>query len=110
MTSKSDIVGGTPANNPPPSTMPIPVDSQTGSTPGSTEQLSSQDPEKAIAQDAEPVHKQYSAFTVTEKRIMVSVGSLAAFFSPLSSSIYFPALDTIAAALDETTSRIKEYK
>ncbi|KAJ5704146.1 hypothetical protein N7493_011284 [Penicillium malachiteum] len=110
MTSKSDIVGGTPANNPPPSpTMPIPVDSQTrptGSTPRSTEQPPSQDPEKAIAQNAEPVHKQYSAFTVTEKKIMVSVGSLAAFFSPLSSSIYFPALDTIAAALDETTSRI----
>lgn len=71
-----------------------------------TEPQSTQDAEKQPAQDAIQEYKQYSAFSVNEKRAMVAVGSLAAFFSPLSSSIYFPALDTIANALNETTSRI----
>ncbi|KAH8705878.1 major facilitator superfamily domain-containing protein [Talaromyces proteolyticus] len=37
---------------------------------------------------------------------MVMVGSFASFFSPLSSSIYFPALDSIAVALHRSTSDI----
>ncbi|KAJ6092623.1 hypothetical protein N7486_007912 [Penicillium sp. IBT 16267x] len=56
-------------------------------------------PEEQPRRDAETSHEKYSVFTV-EKRAIVVFGSLASFFSPLSSSIYFPALDTIATALN----------
>ncbi|CEN60919.1 hypothetical protein ASPCAL07590 [Aspergillus calidoustus] len=51
-------------------------------------------------------HRDFSVFTVAEKRAIVSVGSMAAFFSPLSSSIYFPALDTVAKALGVSTTKV----
>lgn len=51
-------------------------------------------------------HVQYSAFTVNQKRAIVTMGSLASFFSPLSSSIYFPALETIATALGVSVTKI----
>ncbi|KAJ5764916.1 MFS transporter [Penicillium odoratum] len=66
----------------------------------------SEDPEKQPVQDVATGHEKFSVFTTGEKRAMVAIGSLAAFFSPLSSSIYFPALDTIASALDVSTSKI----
>jgi multidrug resistance protein len=50
--------------------------------------------------------QKYSAFTTNEKRIIIFAGSLAGFFSPLSSSIYFPALNTISAALNVSSSKI----
>ncbi|KIW20831.1 hypothetical protein PV08_01409 [Exophiala spinifera] len=50
--------------------------------------------------------KPYSVFSTNEKRVIVLAGSLAGFFSPLSSSIYFPALDTIAKALNVSDSNI----
>jgi hypothetical protein len=48
----------------------------------------------------------YSQFTVGQKRSIVAMGSLASFFSPLSSSIYLPALTTIAHALLISTSQV----
>lgn len=72
-----------------------------------------QDESKAQDGDIQPPaetpdhgHEQYSVFSVNEKRAIVTTGSLAAFFSPLSSSIYFPALDTIAAALGVSITKI----
>lgn len=53
--------------------------------------------------DAEPL---YSQFSVNTKRYIVAMGSLASFFSPLSSSIYLPALTTIANGLHITTSQV----
>ncbi|OQD81897.1 hypothetical protein PENANT_c024G03494 [Penicillium antarcticum] len=50
----------------------------------------------------------YSQFTVGQKRGIVAMGSLASFFSPLSSSIYLPALTTIAHALHISTSQIMQ--
>ncbi|KAJ5168320.1 uncharacterized protein N7482_003914 [Penicillium canariense] len=50
--------------------------------------------------------RDFSVFTVSQKRAIVATGSLAAFFSPLSSSIYFPALDTIAHALGVSISKV----
>ncbi|GKZ31050.1 hypothetical protein AbraIFM66950_011016 [Aspergillus brasiliensis] len=64
------------------------------------------DLEKEPNQDGSPRHEAFSVFTVNQKRAMVATGSLASFFSPLSSSIYFPAMDTIAAALNVSTSKI----
>jgi hypothetical protein len=51
-------------------------------------------------------HRDFSVFTVNQRRAIVSVGSLAAFFSPLSSSIYFPALDTVAKALGVSVTKV----
>ncbi|CRG89076.1 Quinidine resistance protein 2 [Talaromyces islandicus] len=62
--------------------------------------------EQLQEQNVRPQLEKLSVFTKNEKRAMVMVGSLASFFSPLSSTIYFPALDTIAAALNQSTSNI----
>jgi MFS family permease len=70
------------------------------------EAIPSKDEEQPQAQNANPQLEKLSVFTKHEKRSMVMVGSLASFFSPLSSSIYFPALDTIATALNQSTSNI----
>jgi hypothetical protein len=48
----------------------------------------------------------YSVFTVNQKRAIILTGSLAAFFSPLSSSIYYPSLPTIALDLHVSDSQI----
>lgn len=53
-----------------------------------------------------PEQKQYSVFSTNEKRFIIAAGSLASFFSPLSSSIYFPAMTTIAQALNVSISNI----
>lgn len=66
----------------------------------------SKDEEQPQPQHASPKLEKLSVFTKNEKRAMVMLGSLASFFSPLSSSIYFPALDTIATALNQSTSNI----
>ncbi|KAJ6111109.1 MFS transporter [Penicillium sp. IBT 16267x] len=91
------------------STMPIPDQSSTSPTnsiAAHAEQKPEEDPENQPVENVERQPEKFSVFTKTEKRAMVAVGSLAAFFSPLSSSIYFPALDTIATALDVSTSKI----
>ena len=64
------------------------------------------DLEKEPNQDVPPRLEVFSVFTVNQKRAMVATGSMASFFSPLSSSIYFPAMDTIATALNVSTSKI----
>jgi hypothetical protein len=48
----------------------------------------------------------YSQFTVAQKRAIVAMGSLASFFSPLSSSIYLPALTSIANSLHISISQV----
>ncbi|CAG8281942.1 unnamed protein product [Penicillium salamii] len=53
-----------------------------------------------------PRYVQYSQFTVNTKRYIVVMGSLASFFSPLSSSIYLPALTTISNDLHVSISQV----
>ncbi|KAK9327932.1 major facilitator superfamily domain-containing protein [Lipomyces starkeyi] len=48
----------------------------------------------------------YSVFTVTEKKLIILTGLLAGFFSPLSSSIYMPALNTISSDLHVSSAKI----
>ncbi|USW56623.1 Putative major facilitator superfamily, MFS transporter superfamily [Septoria linicola] len=48
----------------------------------------------------------YSIFTTGQKRAIVVAGSLAGWFSPMTGSIYFPALTTIANDLNVTSSKI----
>jgi len=40
----------------------------------------------------------YSCYTVWQKRGLIFAAALAAFFSPLSASVYIPALTTLATA------------
>lgn len=46
----------------------------------------------------------YSVFTVGQKRAIIFAGSFAAWFSPMTGSIYFPALDRIGEDLGVSNS------
>ena len=48
----------------------------------------------------------YSVFTVAQIRAIIVTGSFAAWFSPMSGSIYYPALNEIASDLHVTSSKI----
>lgn len=48
----------------------------------------------------------YSVFTHNQKRFIVFIASWAGFFSPVSSQIYFPALNTLAKDLNVSNSLI----
>ncbi|CAI7566543.1 unnamed protein product [Penicillium glandicola] len=48
----------------------------------------------------------YSVFTVRQRRYIVFMASWAGFFSPVSSQIYFPALNTLAKDLHVSNSLI----
>lgn len=82
---------------------------------GTSSSINQQEPqrERSDVAAAEPPSErqvvppeQFSVFTVNEKKAIILTGSLAGFFSPLSSSIYFPDLNTIAAALHVSASQI----
>jgi hypothetical protein len=48
----------------------------------------------------------YSVFSKNEKLFIVLMAALGAFFSPLSGTIYFPALNSLAAHLHVSNSLI----
>jgi hypothetical protein len=48
----------------------------------------------------------YSIFTLNEKRLIVVILSSAALFSPISSTIYYPSLTTLAADLHVSNTLI----
>ena len=50
--------------------------------------------------------EEYSVFTTRQKKMILIAGSFAGFFSPLSSNVYFPALNTIAKDLRVSVSQI----
>jgi len=50
--------------------------------------------------------KDYSSFTLWEKRFIVFAATMGAFFSPFTAQIYFPALNTIAKDLNVSSSQI----
>jgi len=58
------------------------------------------DPETAI------VEPPYTSFSRGEKAFIVTCVSAAAFFSPVSSNIYFPALNVLAAELNVSNTLI----
>lgn len=60
--------------------------------------------------EAPPVQTElHSVFSISQKRMIILAGSFAAFFSPLSSSIYFPALTTISEDLNVTEYDFSYY-
>jgi hypothetical protein len=54
----------------------------------------------------EPVGKDYSIFGPIEKKFIVFVATMGAFFSPFTTQIYFPALTSIAKDLHVSNSKI----
>ena len=50
--------------------------------------------------------EEYSVFSIRQKKTIIVAGSFAGFFSPLSSNVYFPALNTIAKDLRVPISQI----
>lgn len=55
--------------------------------------------------ESTPSHP-YSVFTPSQKRLIILTAALASSFSPLSANIYYPALNSIAADLQVSTSKI----
>ncbi|KAF2213501.1 hypothetical protein CERZMDRAFT_66981 [Cercospora zeae-maydis SCOH1-5] len=63
--------------------------------------------EQAREESAGPIAKEdYSTFTVGQKRAIILAGSFAGWFSPMTGSIYFPALSLIANDLNVSDSQI----
>jgi hypothetical protein len=50
--------------------------------------------------------KPYSIFTPWQKRFIILAASIGSFISPLTSNIYFPALNTVASDLRVSISQI----
>ncbi|MCJ1370525.1 hypothetical protein MMC20_001738 [Loxospora ochrophaea] len=53
-----------------------------------------------------PTADTFSVYSARQKKVIIVTGSFAAFFSPVSSNIYFPALITIAKDLHVSLSQI----
>jgi hypothetical protein len=98
-----------PADSPAPETLP--PSTTTTKDPGCAEKdsLSEKapiaDPEAAPV-SASPPPARYSAFSRREKHIIIAVAGYAAWFSTLSSTIYFPALDQLADSLRVSVDRV----
>ena len=62
-------------------------------------------------QKTEPVQQDtpeepYSVFTKRQKWVIAIAASISTFFSPLSSSIYYPAINTVASDLHVSNTLI----
>lgn len=77
----------------------LPADQQ----PASEHPVASPSPNGDPSQAVPP---RYSSFTLWEKRLIVLGASLAAFFSPLTAQIYFPALNILQQDFHVTSSQI----
>ncbi|OJJ04350.1 hypothetical protein ASPVEDRAFT_196671 [Aspergillus versicolor CBS 583.65] len=60
----------------------------------------------ALLQRPSPPSKSNLTFTPSQKRLIILAASLASAFSPLSSNIYYPALNSLASDLNVTPSQI----
>ena len=61
---------------------------------------------EAAKTDTDAAPSPHSIFPKREKRLYVWIASLAAFTSPVAGSIYFPALNVLAADLHTSVSNI----
>ncbi|KAF7625157.1 hypothetical protein AFLA_002031 [Aspergillus flavus NRRL3357] len=53
-----------------------------------------------------PGKERYSVFSTRQKRLIILTAAIASTFSPISANIYYPALNSIAAGLDVSSSQI----
>lgn len=88
----------------------ITTESRAGDGPSSRgDDLPSEKPVVSPSPDGDPsqaVPPPYSSFTAWEKRMIVLAAAMAAFFSPLTGQIYFPALNVIAKDFNVSASQI----
>ncbi|KAH8816098.1 major facilitator superfamily domain-containing protein [Xylogone sp. PMI_703] len=63
-------------------------------------------PENLLTTVQTPVPPPYTVFTRSEKIVLVLLASLAAFFSPVTANIYYPAINELAVDLRVSTSLI----
>ena len=68
--------------------------------------LQTQGPEKSTTQPPQSDEPPYTIFSEKQKIFTITVASFAAFISPVSSSIYYPALNSLASDLHVTVSTI----
>ncbi|KAF7946929.1 uncharacterized protein EAE97_004178 [Botrytis byssoidea] len=59
--------------------------------------------EKTVLEEQEVL---YTSFSKWEKRLLVLIATFATFFSPFTTQIYFPAINTIAEDLHVTSSQV----
>ena len=59
-----------------------------------------------VGPDSAPIADAFSVYSTRQKKVVLLAGSFAAFFSPVSSNIYFPAVNTIAKDLNVSLSQI----
>ncbi|TGO61111.1 hypothetical protein BOTNAR_0134g00090 [Botryotinia narcissicola] len=59
--------------------------------------------EKTVLEQQEVL---YTSFSKWEKRLLVLIATFATFFSPFTTQIYFPAINTIAEDLHVTSSQV----
>ena len=80
-----------------------PIEASKSDVPASEGSKCADDPEKQA--DSLNQHKgvlaeeDYSAFTTNQKRVIMVIGSLTAWLSPMTGSIYYPALNSVRTLL-----------
>jgi hypothetical protein len=103
-TSNGDnVVGGGKATSEPAATDSTPLDSDQSEK----EQSDDSQPGTALKKSTTSASdKPYSIFTTWQKRFIILAASVGSFISPLTSNIYFPALNTIASDLHVSITQI----
>lgn len=74
--------------------------------PAASDEIKTNTDENAGHTGAADADVDYSVFTSSQRRYIVFMASWAGFFSPVSSQIYFPALNTLARDLRVSNSLI----
>jgi hypothetical protein len=96
-------VGGEKAIDEPAAADSVPIDSDQSEK----EQSDDSQPGNALKKSTTSASdKPYSIFTTWQKRFIILAASVGSFISPLTSNIYFPALNTIASDLHVSITQI----
>lgn len=82
------------------------VENQRGDTLAHKTEPTTQEITTTKSHGAESLGKDYSIFTLWQKRFIVFTATMGAFFSPFTTQIYFPALTSIAKDLHVSNSKI----
>ncbi|KAL9542072.1 hypothetical protein PS6_009986 [Mucor atramentarius] len=62
--------------------------------------------EQVVVEDSSPPEEPYSIFSKRKKTVIVAIVSCSALFSPLSSNIYYPAIEVIQKDMNTTINMI----
>jgi hypothetical protein len=81
-------------------------DGNTSLQPADVEKHANQSTTAPVTTNETPTDEPFSIYTKKQKRLMVVFAAIAAFFSPLTASIYLPALNTLAKDLNVSNSQI----